>query len=114
MAYSYSQVNSLLLGSSAKCLCPRNFLPPPLVLEDPDVPDAYVPSPQLVKSTTIRYFMTLYTKDLHSPQPKPWMDSLSVLAIRQRTASDPFQWLQLLDIAVLRRGSTRPAPGTDC
>jgi hypothetical protein len=88
-----------------------------LVLHDPSNPSQLLTGASDIKTASVAYFSTLYQHSDLSNFPKPWLSTPSVLAIQNRTAADPFQWPQPLDLAtfrlLLRKGNARPAPGPD-
>lgn len=70
-----------------------------------------------VKETTKRYWANLYQPVEVPEMSKPWMDTISVQSIRERTRQDPFVWPQTMALedlrAMLRKGNARPSPGPD-
>ncbi|KAF5370395.1 hypothetical protein D9758_006983 [Tetrapyrgos nigripes] len=118
-AASSARINSVLLGGSAKRLFPSQFCGPPRVVctSLPNEPEIFVSSPEEVKLAMVQYFQNLYARQPRPPHPKPWMQTPSILAIRQKTSADPFTWpklMSLLDIRlILRKGNPKPAPGPD-
>ncbi|KAI0039606.1 hypothetical protein FA95DRAFT_1503927, partial [Auriscalpium vulgare] len=114
-----AQINSVLLGGSSKRLYSRSaYSSPPLALVDPDNPSLILTDPPAVKSATRDYFSRLYHHDdIPADTDKPWLQTHSVEAIRQRTAADPFQWPRPMSLSelrcLLRKGNQRPSPGPD-
>ncbi|KAJ3963718.1 hypothetical protein EV361DRAFT_813095, partial [Lentinula raphanica] len=113
-----SRINNVLLGGSIKRLYPWNgFNGPPKALIDSHNPSELVTDPSQIKAATVRYFQNLYKREDHPLIEKPWMESPSVLQIRNSTSTDPFQWPTPMSITdfrmILRKGKGRPAPGLD-
>ncbi|GBE78620.1 hypothetical protein SCP_0115090 [Sparassis crispa] len=116
-----ARINAVLLGGSSKRLYPHahEISGPPLAITDPQQGDAFITDPQMVKDATTSYFRHLFSRRPRQyPEPdKPWLNTPSVLQIRERTASDPFSWpspMTLLTLrSTLRKGKPRPAPGPD-
>ena len=116
---SRSQAYQVLHGSSTKRLYPHTISSLPLAITpNPDLePDLILTGLQAVKTATITYFQSLYSRTTRPPQVKPWLTTPSVRQVAHRTSTDPFRWPQCLtnqDLRLLlRRGNARPTPGPD-
>ena len=116
---SRSRAYQVLHGSSTKRLYPHTISSLPLAITpNPDLePDLILTGPQAVKTATITYFQSLYSRTTRPPQVKPWLTTPSVRQVAHRTSTDPFRWPQCLtnqDLRLLlRRGNARPTPGPD-
>lgn len=113
-----ARINGVLMGGSSKRLQARlTYSAPPLALADPATPDVLHTSPENVKKLTQEYFSQLYHHDLAPSAEKPWMDTPSVMAVKERVRAQPFVWRQPVTISsfrsLLRKGNSRPAPGPD-
>jgi Reverse transcriptase (RNA-dependent DNA polymerase) len=111
------RITGTLLGGSAKRLTyDGDYIGMPTAVTSTDG-DSLVTDPELVKSTTKDYWSKLYKQQVTPDVPKPWLSTPSVLEVRRRVDSDPFQWPVPCNIAdfraMLRRGNHRPAPGPD-
>lgn len=56
--------------------------------------DELVADPEMVKEETRSYFKKLYDRPPPPNVPKPWMDTPSVIKIRDKVNNDPFVWPQ--------------------
>jgi hypothetical protein len=63
------------------------------------------------------YFQGLYHHEDPPDLPKPWMQSPSVIEVKDKVVDDPFIWPRLANVedfwAMIRHGNHRPAPGPD-
>ena len=109
----------VLHGSSSKRLYPHTISSLPLAITpNPDLePDLIFTGPQAVKTATVSYYQTLYSRTTRPPQAKPWLTTPSVRRVAHSTSADPFFWPQNLtnqDLRLLlRKGNARPTPGPD-
>ena len=116
---SRSRAYQVLHGSSAKRLYPHTISSLPLAITpNPDLePDLILTGPHAVKSATVTYFQTLYSRTTRPPQAKPWLTTPSVRQVALSISTDPFHWPKCLtnqDLRLLlRKGNARPTPGPD-
>jgi hypothetical protein len=57
-----------------------------------------VTEPEKVKEITRNYFQGLYHHNNPPDLPKPWMQSPSVIEVKDRVARDPFIWPKLANV----------------
>jgi hypothetical protein len=111
------QVFMALRGSTKKMVQDSNFVPLPFALNDLENPEKLVCDPEGVKETTRKYFTRLYDHSRVRELPKPWINTPSVVEVRQRVEEDRFQWPRKTTLAnfraMIRRGNHRPSPGPD-
>ncbi|KAJ3973316.1 hypothetical protein EV361DRAFT_785437, partial [Lentinula raphanica] len=113
-----SRINNVLLGGSVKRLYPwSGFNGPPRALFHSDNSSEIVTDPSQIKAATVQYFQNLYKREDHPLINKPWLETPSVLQIRNSTSADPFAWPTPMTLGdfrmILRKGKGRPAPGLD-
>src|SRR5260221_14694586 len=73
--------------------------------------------PEEIKAETWRFYHHLYSKPSKPVCAKPWMETKSVLEVKERCTYDPYRWpremtLQDLD-QILCTGNQAPSPGPD-
>jgi hypothetical protein len=111
------QIFMALRGSTKKMVNTSDFVPLPFALNDLDNPERLVCDPEGVKETTRKYFTRLYDHSRVRELPKPWLNTPSVVEVRQRVEEDRFQWPRKTTLsnfrAMIRRGNHRPSPGPD-
>jgi hypothetical protein len=73
----------------------------PLALETSTNPSHLITAPDAIKAETVSYFSNLYHHSDEQAHDKPWLSTPSVLAIRERTLADTFQWPQSLSLSSL-------------
>ncbi|KAJ7885427.1 hypothetical protein B0H13DRAFT_1497873, partial [Mycena leptocephala] len=105
-------------GSTKKLVAAGYFFPLPTSISACDDPDKLLSDPEEVMEETRQYFSKLYGRFPPVTVPKPWMETPSVVAVRDRVKADPFIWPRPASIlqfrALLRRGNQKPSPGPDC
>ncbi|KAG1888731.1 hypothetical protein F4604DRAFT_1877236 [Suillus subluteus] len=81
------------MGSSAKSLYPReSHGGPPLALVHLGDRLKFFTSPEDIQQETRTYSTDLFTRQDHPAVQKPWMETPSVIAIKEQTSQDPFTW----------------------
>ena len=95
---SKTRVYQVLHGSSSKRLYPHTISSLPLAITpNPDLePDLIFTGPQAVKTATVSYYQTLYSRTTRPPQAKPWLTTPSVRRVAHSTSADLFFWPQNL------------------
>jgi hypothetical protein len=110
-------ITALRGGSTKKLAAVGSFVPLPKSISSCDDPDKLLSDPDAVMEETREYFSKLYGRLPPVAVPKPWMDTPSVIAVRNRVTAEPFVWPKPMSMsqfhALLRRGNQKPSPGPD-
>jgi hypothetical protein len=79
--------------------------------------EEFVAGEEKVKDLHLRYYSNLYKNPPDPVVPRPWMETPSIIEIRERTRIEPMQWPVCMTIkdlkSLLMRGNHSPSPGPD-
>jgi hypothetical protein len=89
---------ALLGGSSRKLMVAQEYIGLPTAVNTLDGSGEVVTDPKNIKEVTRNYFQGLYNHNDPPDLPKPWMQSPSVIEVKDRVKQDPFLWPQLANI----------------
>jgi len=105
---------ALLGGLTRKMMVADEYIGLPTAVNVLDGSGDVVTEPEKVKEVTQNYFQGLYHHNDPPDLPKPWMQSPSVIEVKDRVARDPFVWPKLVNVndfrAMIRCSNHRPAP----
>ncbi|KAK7015985.1 hypothetical protein R3P38DRAFT_2786379 [Favolaschia claudopus] len=105
-----NRVAAALRGGSTKRLVnPSAFISMPLSVNKLDGSGELISDPEGVNETSRQYFQDLYAHEPASNNPKPWLQTPSVLSTKHRVEAEPFVWPRPIEIndfrALLRKGT---------
>jgi hypothetical protein len=83
---------TLLGGSSKKLVASGEYFGLPIAVNSLNMDDRLVTKPNAVKSVTQEYWSRLYKQQNTPNVPKPWLDTPSVVEVRERVTQEPFEW----------------------
>jgi hypothetical protein len=116
--YDSFRITQALAGGSTKRLVhSAEFVPLPMSINTTDGSGKLLSDPEQVKAETRLYWERLYARQPIAPMDKPWLETESVIQVKQRVIANPFEWPRKATLkdfrALIRRGNARPSPGPD-